>query len=99
MSLAKLKRSLDDEVKRLSNIGGVSFGYGGSGAVGSNLIGDREYDSATPIAFRTNFDRFHKGFAHHTNLFKQGNYNRYINSYETVDVENNNKVRGWVDLE
>ena len=55
MSLAKLKRSLDDKAKRLRNYCGIPIT---SGVVGSHMVGDREYESATPLAFRTNFDRF-----------------------------------------
>jgi hypothetical protein len=57
MSLAKLKRSLDDKAKRLRNYGGMPIT---SGVVGSYMVGDQEYESATPIAFKTNFDRFHQ---------------------------------------
>ena len=61
MSFAKLKRSLDDKAKQLRNYGGVQIT---SSMVGFYMVGDRQYDSATPKAFRTNFDRFLKKQMH-----------------------------------
>ena len=55
MSFAKLKQSLDDDDKPLTKYGRVKFK---SSMVGLNMVGDRQYSSDTPKAFKTNFDRF-----------------------------------------
>ena len=61
MSFAKLKQSLDDDDKPLTKYGRVKFK---SSMVGLNMVGDRQYSSTTPKAFRTNFDRFPKKQMH-----------------------------------